>query len=161
MKRQLVMTGEESDYAQYSEIRTKILELVEMGLYADALEAIGGLSERQKLHGRMIIAEADCKYEIGDDLSALRGYVKYLKTFPRGGGRNFALMGISMCLKNLDLHEDAKYFLDQIDDNHEGKEKEVLHSIQTLNNQALGKLILKEAYLALKCDPVDGRSALD
>jgi hypothetical protein len=90
------------------------------------------------------MAGADCHYEMGSDLEALQGYLKYLELYPAGRGKDFALMGIVCCLKNLDLQPEAKAFLDRMSDGHEGKEKEMDHSITALVRQAEAKAILAD-----------------
>lgn len=92
----------------------------------------------------MIMARADCHYELGADLDALRWYLKYLDRFPEGRGKNFALIGISCCLKNLELQDEAKSFLELVDDGHEGKQKEIEHSEALLLRQAEAKTVIRE-----------------
>ena len=114
----------------------QILSAVDESRYDEALSAINELPEHWQAKGRMIIARADCHYELGSDVDALRCYLRYLERFPAGRGKNFVLIGISCCLKNLDLQPEAKMFLDQVDDQHEGKQKEIEHSEAVLIRQA-------------------------
>ena len=124
------------------ELRNAALLLIDREEYTEALRAIDALPERIKGSGRMLIAKADCFYEMAEDLSALEYYVKYLTRFPDGRGKNFALVGAAMVLKNLNLQSEAKAVLELVDDTHLGKEKELLHSAEILEQQRKAKELL-------------------
>jgi tetratricopeptide (TPR) repeat protein len=115
--------------------RDRILDLIELDRHAEALTAIEDLPMDFRESARLILAKGDCLYELGKDLEALECYLLYLKIFPEGRGRNFARFDAAMCLKNLDLHQEAFGFLAAIDDGHEGKEKELGHSQHILERQ--------------------------
>lgn len=127
-----------------------ILNLVDQGKYTEAIEMINRSSEEIQDKGRIIMAKADSKYELGLDLEALEDYVSYLIKYPSGHGKNFALIGIVVCLKNLELYAVAKQFIEMIDDVHEGKEKEMndanrLIEKQNIAREIIGTLLLRSA----------------
>lgn len=123
--------------------RKEILSLYEKQQYLEARSKIFRLSEKEQLHGSMIITNADCFYEEKDDLNALREYVKYLGIYPKGKAKNFVLFGIAMILKNLDLQKEAYSVLESIDPFHEGVDKEKRESLALLEQQHEATLLLK------------------
>ena len=132
---------------EFDEQLSGILVAVDEGRYQEALAAMKALPDAWQGRGRVIIARADCLYELESDLNALREYLVYLERFPNGHGRNFALMGIVCCLKNLGLQPEAKVFLDRMDDGHEGKSNEVADSLSRLLRQQEAKAMISR-YLA-------------
>jgi len=123
--------------------RAAILDLVDQERYSEALTAIEASSIDLTKNGRILIAKADCFYELGKDVEALEIYVCYLKLFPRGRGKNFCLIGASVCLKNLDLQQEALSFLERVDDDHEGKQKELEHSREILEKQQRAQKVIR------------------
>ncbi len=121
----------------------EIYKFIDDREFSKALAAIENLPDDEKIKGRVIIAKADCKYELGIDLEALEEYVRYLVIYPDGKGKNFGLMGFSVCLKNLDLQSEAKRYLEMIGDGHEGKEKELKHSKEILDKQEVAIATLR------------------
>ena len=118
-----------------SESQLAILECIDSGIYQESLEAIDALPERERDNGRMIIAKGDCLYELADDLSAMREYIRYIEVCPGGIGWNTALMGIAMSLKNLDLQNEARTVLEKIEPDHYGRKEELAHSNEMLARQ--------------------------
>lgn len=140
----------ESDYEAQ---RSRILDLIDHERYEEALSAFEGLSVNWKKKGRLIIARGDCFYELGKDVEALECYLWYVKVFPQGFARNFALFGAAVCLKNLDLQEEALKLLERIDEGHEGKQRELAHSRDILARQK-GARKLVDDYLAQAPDEI-------
>lgn len=136
--------------AQFDEQLSGILVAVDEGRYEEALAAMKELPDAWQERGRMVIARADCHYEMQSDLDALGEYLSYLERYPNGRGRNFALMGIVCCLKNLDLQPEAKVFVDLMDDGHEGKSKEVADSVSRLLRQQEAKAMISRYFTAVK-----------
>jgi len=128
-----------------------ILTLVEKGKYKEAIDLIAKSPKATQDMGRIIFAKADSKYELGEDLEALQEYVYYLNKYPNGYGRNFALIGVVVCLKNLEMHLEAKRFIHMIDDSHDGKDKELLDSFSILEKQRLAHKTLSTLF------PLEGR----
>jgi hypothetical protein len=112
-----------------------VLQKIENKQYHLALEAIRELTPNERKHGRILIAKADAEYELGRDIDALRSYSKYLEVYPDGGGRDFALFGIAMSLKNLDLQQEAGPVLSLVSPSHVGLQKELDHSRNVLARQ--------------------------
>jgi hypothetical protein len=113
-----------------------VLSMVDNGLHKEALKAIENLGATEQEHGRIRIAKGDAFYELRDDLAALQSYAGYAEEYPTGRGLGFALFGIAMCLKNLDLQPEALAVLNLISPGHVGLEKELEHSNQLLAKQA-------------------------
>jgi hypothetical protein len=120
-----------------------VLKLVENKQYDLALTTIRELAPDQRNHGRILIAKADAEYELGRDVEALRSYSKYLEVYPDGGGSDFALFGIAMALKNLDLQQDAVRILSLVSPSHVGLQKELDHSRDILARQEDAREIVR------------------
>lgn len=126
-----------------TEQQEAVLCLVDNERYEEALGAIEKLEADQRHHGRIQIAKGDALYELGRDLDALKSYVRYTQTYPSGRGINFAFFGVAMCLKNLDLQEEARAVLGLISSNHYGLEKEREHSNQILAAQREARAVIE------------------
>lgn len=120
----------------------KAIDACEAGDYGEALQLLDSLSVEERYHPRLLFVLADSLYEIGDDLGALEVYVQYLVRFPKGRRKNFALMGIAMILKNLELENEALRVLQLIDPEHVGLEKELDDSRNALNLQMKAREML-------------------
>lgn len=119
-----------------------ILAQVDEGRHEEALAAMDLLPLNLQRRGRMIIARGDAHYELGQDIEALKAYADYLRSFPSGAARGFALFSAAMCLKNLDMQPEAGLLLEKIAPAHPDLEKELQHSRQILEKQQLAREIL-------------------
>ena len=125
-----------------TEQQEAVLRSIENKQYDLALAAIERLTLDERKHGRILIAKADAQYELGKDVEALRSYVAYLDTYPDGRGLDFALFGMAMCLKNLDLQSEASAVLTLVAPDHVGLKKELDHSKEVLARQADARRIV-------------------
>jgi hypothetical protein len=137
--------------------QVKAIDACEAGDYGEALQLLDLLSAEERRHPRLLFVLADSLYEIGDDLGALEVYVQYLVRFPKGRRKNFALMGIAVILKNLELENEALGVLRLVDPEHEGLEKELEDSRNTLALQMRAREILGPMCGALGVRLEEGR----
>jgi len=136
------MNEDDLDASKRKRRRKEVISLYEKGNFLEARSKIFLLPQKEQNHGSMIMANADCLYEEGDDLNALREYLRYLELFPKGKAKNYVLFGIAMILKNLDLQKEAFNILKLVDHDHCGLGKEKEESLAILEKQKEATIIL-------------------
>jgi hypothetical protein len=125
-----------------NESQISILETLDANDYYEVLHKIDQLSEDDQNHGRMIIAKADAHYELKNDIEALSWYLKYYQMYPNGGGVGFAFFGAAVCLKNLELQQEAYSVLQLAPQDHLGLQKEIEDSKARLAKQKQARDLL-------------------
>ena len=128
-----------SQFYTMNEQQEAVLVLLGSERYEEALSAIEKLEPSEQQHGRILIARGDAYYELGQDLKALRVYVEYARIYPTGRGIDFALFGIAMCLKNLDMQVESLVVLGLVSPSHQGLQKEIEHSSRIITEQREAK----------------------
>ena len=110
--------------------------------YTHVIEAYKKLNHKDQNNKFFLMAYGDSSYEQGDDLEALRAYLAFATQHPKNEGRNYALFGAAVALKNLQLQAEAKSVLDLIDKSHLELKEEMVHSVEILHKQTMAKEIL-------------------
>lgn len=125
-------------------IKKEVKVLVDKKKYKIALEII----ENSNFHknGTLLIISADCFYELGDDLNALGRYLKYLKIFPKGKARNFALFNSALCLENIGLYSEARDILELVEKNHPNLVSEIKHTELKLKRMETARTLLSNTW---------------
>jgi len=86
------------------------------------------------------------------DLDALSEYVEYCRNYPSGRGLGFALFGAAMCLKNLELQDEAFLILQMVPADHFGLLAEIEDSKARLKKQSDARDLLKSWKIDAKHD---------
>ena len=113
-------------------------------MHEEVVKEYSKLSDHEQLDKYTLMAYCDSLYELGDDLSALENYLRFVKFYPSEKATNFPLFGAAMSLKNLDMQCEAKYLLKKISAQHNGLDKELLHSKEALQRQRTAREILEK-----------------
>jgi len=125
-----------------TEIYEKAFEFFQKKEYSIALSIIQASESKLQESGMLLMMAADCFYELGRDIEALKTYAEYLKNHPTGKASNFALFNSAICLKNLYLEEEAKKILLLVNESHPGLNNEMKDS-----NERLAKIAIAREYI--------------
>lgn len=128
--------------------RDEILDLRNGEEWGKIVELVHSLGLQTSFNGTILICYADSEYELGNDVEAMAGYMRYLKLFPKGKAKNFALFNLGLCLSHIGMHEEALHCFQRTDESHPSREEMVLETLVDVGKVDEARMLLQRDDLA-------------
>lgn len=119
-----------------------LVKHAENGEYLSVIEEFTALDDIYRQDKKAMYYYAEALYECEDDLVALKAYIDFINLHPNEIAVGYALIGVALCLRNLDLSEELINILSWLEPDYQTVTRDYFETGQLDNMQKKAKSIL-------------------